>query len=59
LLDNTILDTTPGAVLPPFELQSLTVGSLPVGMVQYCYQLFNVRSNETATSPLSSLIHLT
>jgi len=33
LLDNTILDTTPGAVLPPFELQSLTVGSLPVGMV--------------------------
>lgn len=59
LSDNTILDTTPGAVLPPFELQSLTVGSLPVGMVQYCYQLFNVRSNETATSPLSSLIHLT
>lgn len=59
LLDNTILDTTPGAVLVPFELQSLTVGSLPVGMVQYCYQLFNVRSNETATSPLSSLIHLT
>ena len=59
LLDNTILDTTPGAVLVPFELQSLTVGSLPVGMVQYCYQLFNVRSNETATSPLSNLIHLT
>ena len=59
LLDNTILDTTPGAVLPPFELQSLTVGSLPVGMVQYCYQLFNVRSNETATSALCGLIHLT
>ena len=59
LLDNTLLDTTPGAVLPPFELQYLTVGSLPVGMVQYCYQLFNVRSNETATSALCGLIHLT
>jgi len=29
---------------------------LPAGMVQYCYQLFNVHGGETTTSSLSSMI---
>lgn len=53
------LDITPGAVLTPFKIAGLGVGNLPVGVVQYCYQLFNLRSSETTLSPMSPLVHLT
>lgn len=53
------LDITPGAVLTPFKIAGLGVGNLPVGVVQYCYQLFNLRGSETTLSPMSPLVHLT
>ena len=53
------LDITPGCTLPPLNLSNMGVGSLPAGMVQYCYQLFNLQGVETTTSPLSEIIHLT
>lgn len=59
IIDTGALDITPSAVLPPFQTIGLGMGSLPSGMVQYCYQLFNLNTSETTTSPLSELIHLT
>lgn len=59
ILNTLALDITPGCELPPFSFVSMGIGSLPSGMVQYCYQLFNLRGSETTTSPLSELIHLT
>lgn len=53
------LDITPGCNIAPFELVSMSIGSLPVGMVQYCYQLFNLHEQETTLSPLSEMVHLT
>ena len=53
------LDITPGCILPPFQLQTLGIGNLPSGCVQYCYQLFNLHGTETTVSPLSPIIHLT
>lgn len=57
--DITAFDIIPGATLPNMELIRMEEGSLNVGMVQYCYQLFNVRGSETEISSLSSMIHLT
>jgi hypothetical protein len=34
-------------------------GSLKCGMYQYAYQLFSVNGGQTATSPLSDMIHVT
>lgn len=59
ILNPLALDITPGCTLPPFRLIDLGAGSLPSGVVQYCYQLFNLRGVETTTSPLSQLVHLT
>lgn len=59
IINPLALDITPGCILPPFKMQNLGIGSLPSGMVQYCYQLFNLYSSETTTSPLSEIIHLT
>lgn len=53
------IDILPVGTLVPFSIQNLGVGSLRSGVVQYCYQLFNPRSNETTTSALSPLVHLT
>lgn len=53
------LDLTPAAELPPLSVNDLTFGNLPVGVVQYCYQLFNVHGTETVTSPMSQMVHLT
>lgn len=53
------LDSTPDATLPPFGIVSLGSGNLLAGMVQYAYQLFNVRGTISTLSPLSELIHLT
>lgn len=53
------LDITPGAVLIPFKIAGLGNGNLPVGVVQYCYQLFNLRGSETTLSPMSPSVHLT
>lgn len=52
------LDTIPNAILPPLEIVGLGSGSLPSGTIQYCYQLFNMYSNETSISTLSQLIPL-
>lgn len=53
------IDMTPAAQIPPLNVNDLTFGNLPTGVVQYCYQLFNVHGTETVTSPLSQLVHLT
>lgn len=50
------LDSTPMAELPPLSVTAITEGSLEAGVVQYCYQLFNVRGSQTVVSPLSGLI---
>lgn len=59
ILNTKALDITPGAVLTPFKIVGLSTGNLPVGVVQYCYQLFNLRGSETTLSPMSPLVHLT
>lgn len=59
ILNPLAIDVTPGADLLPFSIVNITVGNLPSGVVQYCYQLFNLHSSETTLSPLSQLIHLT
>lgn len=59
ILNPSALDITPGCNIPPFEISGIGIGNLPSGVVQYCYQLFNLRGVETTTSPLSSMIHLT
>ena len=51
-------DITPGAILPPFKFLGLGNGSLLAGVVQYCYQLFNVNTSETTVSAMTSAIHL-
>jgi hypothetical protein len=47
---------TPGCVLIPFSFQQKINGVLPVGAVQYAYQLFNMHGGETAVSSLSGVI---
>ena len=59
IINTLALDITPGANLAPFEIVDLNIGSLPVGTVQYCYQLFNLHEQETTLSPLSEMVHLT
>lgn len=59
IINTLALDITPGCTLPPMRLYQMGIGSLPSGVVQYCYQLFNLRGTESTTSPLSELIHLT
>lgn len=59
ILNPLALDLTPGSDLPPFEVMNLSVGNLPSGVVQYCYQLFNIHGSETVISPLSTTVHLT
>ena len=59
VINTEALDIVPGAILPPFKLQGLGTGSLPAGVVQYCYQLFNLRNSETTISVTSIPIHLT
>lgn len=54
--DKTFFDIVPGAVLAPFKLQQMVSGTLPAGMVQYCYQLFTKNGTESTTSPLSQKI---
>lgn len=50
------LDIIPQATLPPLKHNGNGNGGLKAGLYQYCYQLFNPRSNETSLSVLSSLI---
>ena len=59
ILNPGALDLTPDATLPPLKFMTTGIGNLKVGMVTYCYQLFNLHGTETVTSPLSELIHLT
>ena len=49
------LNILPNGVLPPVELLGIGSGSLKTGKYQYCYQLFNPRSAETAVSVLSPM----
>lgn len=57
--DPQFFDINPGCVLQPMQLTEMVSGSLPAGMVQYCYQLFKKNGVETPTSPLSSKIPIT
>lgn len=57
--DPTYFDIIPGAILAPFKLIELVSGTLPSGMIQYCYQLFKTNGNETTTSSLSAKIPIT
>lgn len=57
--DPTYFDIVPGAILAPFKLIELVSGTLPSGMIQYCYQLFKTNGNETTTSSLSAKIPIT
>ena len=46
-------------VLAPPELLNIISGSLPVGQIQYCYQLFGKHGIESPLSPLSVKIPVT
>lgn len=59
ITDPTYFDLLPGCVLAPFKLLELVSGSLPSGMIQYCYQLFKTNGSETTTSSLSAKIPIT
>lgn len=59
ITDPTYFDLLPGCVLAPFKLLELVSGSLPSGMIQYCYQLFKTNGSETITSSLSAKIPIT
>lgn len=59
ITDPTYFDLLPGCVLAPFKLLELVSGSLPSGMIQYCYQLFKSNGSETTTSSLSAKIPIT
>lgn len=59
ILNPLAVDITPGALLPPFIIGDLTSGNLPSGVIQYCYQLFNLHGTESTLSSLSKMVHLT
>jgi hypothetical protein len=52
------LDIVPDADLINPEFINMSGGNLPVGMVQYAYQLYRDDGSITTFSPTSSLIHL-
>lgn len=53
------VDITPGATLPPLKIIRQDGGNLASGVIQYCYQLFNIHGSESTLSSLSELNHLT
>jgi hypothetical protein len=53
-----ILDILGDVVLNKPMLDNISVGSLPCGVIQYSYKLYNKYGAETAYSPLSNMIHL-
>lgn len=57
-IDNSVLDINPSFVLPELKFESLGKGKLKSGSVQYFYQLFNPRYNNTSYSTLTPLIHV-
>lgn len=59
LKDTNVLDIQISTLLSAPEVISLGGGSLTTGVVQYAYQLFNVRGAATSFSPVSNAIHLT
>lgn len=70
-IDNPLLDSNGFVINPNFldiitnlilvspTIKDLGTGSLKTGMVQYAYQLFNARGNNSLVSPLTNLVHLT
>ena len=58
ILNPTALEYIPSAQLDPLTLNGVTEGSLPAGMVWYCYQLFNEFGSATKISPISVPFHL-
>ena len=58
ILDNSLLFSTPTAILTRPEYINVITGNLGAGKVAYCYQLFNVNGTQTQVSPISRLIHL-
>lgn len=59
ILNPLALDITPSSQLPPFQVVDLQSGNLASGVIQYCYQLFNLHGSETTISTLSPMVHLT
>lgn len=57
--DVNLIDITPSSTLYPAVNIGIGSGSLPVGMVQYAYQLFTSKGSYTSISTCSQLIHLT
>lgn len=57
LLDDTsLIDAIPDSTLLPINIIKIINGNLKAGKVQYAYQLFNLRNNESVISPLCELI---
>jgi len=52
-------DMIPNATLDKANISSLITGYIPVGSVQYTYQLYKSSGSETLFAPLSHLISLT
>lgn len=57
-IDPDSLNILPHSSLEPLKLLGYGGGLLPVGKIQYCYQLFNLRGNETSVSPISNIFRL-
>lgn len=58
VVNSSVLDSVPNAQLNPFTYEGPTSGRLPVGKVQYAYQLFNEHGTSSAVSPLSEMISI-
>ena len=59
IIKSSFIDMVTDSVLEPPSIDNLGIGNLKTGMVQYAYQLFNARGNESLISPASGLVHLT
>ena len=52
-IESSDIDITGKCILEPPKLDQFVYGALPVGQVQYCYQLFSINGIESAMSPVS------
>lgn len=57
--NNNALDINTSVLLVAPIAETIGVGQLTAGVVQYAYQLFNVRGTESSISPVSNAVHIT